>query len=166
MNNAQGHQFEEAILAGCTVYAMTGRAKIDKTPEPFRVQSKGKGGIFTGRFTAHAQPDFQGTLNDGRSIVFEAKYTTTDRLQKEILTQTQQDTLTEHDCMGALAAVCAGIGTEFFFVPWDVWSNMKEIYGRKYVTAADLRPYKVRFDGAVRFLDYLEKPKEGERNVG
>ncbi len=162
MNNAQGHQFEEAILAGCAVYAaqLPPRAKIDKTPEPFRVQSKSKNGVFTGRFTAHAQPDFQGTLQDGRSVVFEAKYTSTDRLNREVLTQTQQDTLEAHYRLGALAAVCAGIGTEFFFVPWPVWRDMKQHYGRKYVTAANLQPYRVRFDGTVRFLDYLTPPLE------
>ena len=162
VNNAQGHQFETAILAGCTVYAHTVPpcAMVDKTPEPFRVQSKGKAGIFTGRFTAPAQPDFQGTLADGRSIVFEAKYTTTDRLNREVLTQTQQDTLEAHYQLGAVAAVCAGIGLNFFMVPWPVWRDMKQHYDRKYVTAADLWPYKVRFDGAVRFLDYLTPPKE------
>ena len=161
VNNAQGHQFEAAILAGCTVYARScpPRAKIDKTPEPFRVQSKGKAGLFTGRFTAPAQPDFQGTLANGQSIVFEAKYTTTDRLHWDVLTQTQRDTLEAHHQLGAVAAVCAGIGLEFFMVPWPVWRDMKQQYGRKYVTAADLLPYKVRFDGAVRFLDYLTPPE-------
>ena len=80
VNNAQGHFFEESIKAACVVYSMEGRAEVDKTPEPFRVMEKSRDGIFKGRFTAHAQPDFQGTLAGGRSIVFEAKYTTTGRL--------------------------------------------------------------------------------------
>ena len=77
MSNNRGHDFEEAIRQACLLYANQGRAKVEKTPEPFRVLEKREGGIFVGRFTAHAQPDFQGTLDGGRSIIFEAKYTTT-----------------------------------------------------------------------------------------
>ena len=73
MSNNRGHDFEEAIRQACLLYANQGRAKVEKTPEPFRVLEKREGGIFVGRFTAHAQPDFQGTLDGGRSIIFEAK---------------------------------------------------------------------------------------------
>ena len=62
---------------------------------------------------------------------------------------------------GALAAVCGGIGNEFFFVPWAVWRDMKEHFGRKYVTAADLEQWRVRFNGAVLFLDYVHHERSG-----
>ena len=63
LNNAQGQHFEREILAGCRMYESHGIATIDKTPEPFRVTSKNhRTGEFTGRFSTHAQPDFQGTL--------------------------------------------------------------------------------------------------------
>ena len=55
------------------------------------VTSKGAGGTFAGRFTALAQPDFQGTMAGGQSVVFEAKYTTTDRMKREVLTKEQMD---------------------------------------------------------------------------
>ena len=84
VNNAQGHFFEGAIMAACQFYHDRERAEIDKTPEPFRVTSKSRNGTFTGRFTAHAQPDFQGTLAGGRSIVFEAKYTATDVIRRNV----------------------------------------------------------------------------------
>lgn len=154
VNNAQGHFFEGYIKAGCAFYVERERADIDKTPEPFRVLEKFAGGIFKGRFTAAAQPDFQGTLDGGRSIVFEAKYTTTDRMKRDVLTQDQQDALERHDRRGAISAVCAGIGNDFFFVPWEVWRDMKELFGRKYVTAADLESFRVKFNGSVLFLDY------------
>lgn len=78
VNNAQGHSFEGYIKAACALYSQQGRAEIEKTPEPFRVTAKNRrDGTFSGRFTARAQPDFQGNLDGGRSIVFEAKYTTT-----------------------------------------------------------------------------------------
>lgn len=155
VNNAQGHFFEDYIKAACAYYSDRGRADVDKTPEPFRVLSKSKDGIFKGRFTARAQPDFQGTLDGGRSIVFEAKYTTTDRMKRDVLTQEQQNALERHARRGAVAAVCAGIGNDFFFVPWSVWRDMKEHFGRKYVTAADLEQFRVRFNGSVLFLDYV-----------
>ena len=79
LNNAQGQHFEREILAGCRMYESHGIATIDKTPEPFRVTSKNhRTGEFTGRFSTHAQPDFQGTLYGGRSIMFEAKRTSKD----------------------------------------------------------------------------------------
>lgn len=93
MSNNRGHDFEEAIRQACLLYASQGRAKVEKTPEPFRVLEKREGGIFVGRFTAHAQPDFQGTLDGGRSIIFEAKYTTTDAMKRDVLTETQMETL-------------------------------------------------------------------------
>lgn len=156
VNNAQGHSFESIVMAGCQYYKLHNRAEIDKTPEPFRVIEKHHSGIFTGRFTSRAQPDFQGTLQGGQSIVFETKYTRTDRLNRGILTPAQMEALERHYNAGAVSGVCAGIGDEFFFVPWIVWRNMKQIYGRQYVRADDIQGYKVKFSGAVLFLDYVK----------
>ena len=157
INNLQGQAFEGYIKAGCEYYRLHGRASIDKTPEPFRVTQKHGGGVFTGRFTALAQPDFQGTLNYGKSICFEAKYTATDRLKQGVVTDAQAEALICHDKLGAVAAVCAGIDDKFYFVPWNAWREMKLRYGRQYVTATDLEPYRVRFTGVVLFLDYVNK---------
>ncbi len=159
VNNAQGQAFEGYIKAACELYRQRERADIEKTPEPFRVTSKERNGIFTGRFTALAQPDFEGTLAGGRSIVFEAKYTTTDKLKRGILTDTQMNTLARRERFGAVTGVCAGINDKFYFVPWAVWRDMKERYGRQYVTAEDIEPYRVRFTGAVLFLDYIHERK-------
>jgi recombination protein U len=155
VNNARGHDFEEYILSACNTYKLLNRAVINKTPEPFLVTSKQSGGIFTGRFTALAQPDFQGTLVGGRSIVFEAKYTTTDRLKRGILTDNQMDVLSSHADLGAVTGVCAGICDKFYFIPWLVWRDMKDQFGRLYVKAEDVEQYRVRFTGAVMFLDYI-----------
>lgn len=157
VNNAQGHFFEGYIKAACALYLDRGRADVDKTPEPFRVLSKSNDGVFKGRFTARAAPDFQGTLDGGRSIVFEAKYTSTDRLKRDVLTQPQKDALEDHARLGALSAVCAGINDKFFFVPWEIWRDMKQHFGRLYVTAADLEQWRVRFNGSVLFLDYVHE---------
>ncbi len=157
INNAQGQHFEREILAGCGRYKDLGLAVIDKTPEPFRVMKKNPNGIFTGRFTALAQPDFQGTLKNGRSIVFEAKMTMKDRMQRNVLTDTQMRALEAHEGLGAVAAVCISIGYGFYFIPWEVWRDMKDIFGHQYVTPEQIAEYEVKFDGAVRFLEYKGK---------
>lgn len=167
INNAQGHDFEKAIERACAIYAQRGIARIEKTPEPFRVMSKGKsGGVFQGRFTARAQPDFQGTIEGGRSIVFEAKYTATDRLRRDILTDKQMEALEQHRELGALASVCVGIKGRFFFLPWSAWRDMKSEFGRLYVTAEDIAQWRVKYDGAVRFLEYTSLLSEARDESG
>lgn len=161
INNAQGHFFEGYIKAACEIYWQQGRAEISKTPEPFKVKKKHPDGTFTGWFTKEkAQPDFQGTLDGGRSITFEAKYTTTDRMKRAVLTEEQMKRLERHYKRGAVAAVLIGIQDSFFFIPWPIWDDMKAIYGRQYVTAEDVAPYRVRFTGAVMFLDYTKGGRE------
>ena len=155
-NNAQGHFFEGFIKTACAVYKQKGIAYVEKMPEPFMVLEKKDRGIFKGRFIAHAQPDFMGTLSGGRSICFEAKYTSTDKLAQTVLTGEQWDSLEQHWKAGAKAGVCVGIKQVYAFVPWVVWRAMPEVYGRKYMTAEDLEPYRVRFNGACMFLDPID----------
>lgn len=155
-NNARGQHFEREILAGCRIYQQHGIAVVDKTPEPFRVSSKGRAGIFTGRFSTPAQPDFQGTLKGGRSIVFEAKRTSRDRITRNVLTDAQMDALEKHSRLGALCGVCVNIQDGFFFMPWNVWRDMKEMYGRQYLKAGDIEGYRVKYDGAVYFLQNID----------
>ena len=157
-NNAQGHFFEGFIKTACAVYKQKGIAYVEKMPEPFMVLEKKDRGIFKGRFIAHAQPDFMGTLSGGRSICFEAKYTSTDKLAQTVLTAEQWDSLEQHWKAGAKAGVCAGIGDVYAFIPWPVWRSMQEIYGHKYMTAEDLEPYRVKFNGACMFLDPVSPP--------
>lgn len=153
LNNAQGQHFEREILAACKMYERYGIAVIDKTPEPFKVTKKNhQTGEFSGRFSKHAQPDFQGTLHGGRSIMFEAKQTSKDRITRNVLTDTQMEVLESHNRQGALCGVCVCIRDDFFFIPWNVWRDMKEMYGRQYLKAEDIEEYRVKFDGAVHFL--------------
>lgn len=156
-NNAKGQHFEREILAGCRMYERYGIATIDKTPEPFRVSKKGINGVFTGRFSTPAQPDFQGTLKGGKSIVFEAKRTSKDRITRNVLTETQMQVLEKHSQLGAVCGVCVNIQDDFFFIPWEVWRDMKEMYGRQYLKSNDIEEYRVKFDGAVYFLANMEQ---------
>lgn len=158
LNNAQGLFFENAIKSACKKYCELGVACIDKTPEPFRVIEKTYKGLFKGRFVAHAQPDFQGTLNDGKSIIFEAKYTTTEKIKYDALTKTQIEVLERHYKFGAITGVCVGIRDRFFFVPWKFWRNMKKQIGRKFAFADDLLKYEVfyKYSTGIEFLKSLD----------
>ena len=162
MSNGRGRLHEAMIEGACRAYQTKGRAYILKVPEPFRVITKNRGrGIATVQFTAHAQPDFVGVLKDGRAIAFEAKHTDTDKLHQRVVTPTQAAALQKISDLGGIAGVVAGIGDEYFFIPWEIFGNMKRYYGRQYVTAADVDEYKVKFDGVIWFLDYMNKKKQG-----
>ena len=166
-NNAQGFIFEDGIKKACRKYSLSGCAEIDKTPEPFRVMQKHGRGLFTGRFTAPAQPDFQGTLYGGQSIVFEAKYTRSDRIGRNVLTQNQMTMLEYHQKLGAISLVVFGIRDQFFALPWVYWRDMKQQFGRQYLIAADVQHWRVPFDGSVLFLDTDKRNMKGrDENAG
>lgn len=153
-SNGFGKNFEKLIDLACKYYRAEGKADISKIDEPFRVIRLKKAGRFEGQFTKNANPDFEGTLDGGRSICFEAKYTRTDRIKQSVVSEKQAEVLEIKSRLGGLAGVCIGIKDRYFFIPWQVWSNMKEIFGRKYVKANDLSQYEVIFRQGVRFLDY------------
>lgn len=151
-NNAIGRSFERGIEVACKRYEEEGRAAIQKVPEPFRVTKKKRAGIFEGRFTAKASPDFIGTLDSGRSIIFEAKYTSTEVIKQKVITNKQWEILERYYKLGALAAVCVGIQDRYFFVPWDIWRDMKNVIGKKSARAEDLEAWEVRWKHGIDFL--------------
>ena len=50
------------------------------------------------------------------------------------------------------------IGFENYYrVPWDVFRDMKQIFGYKYMDESNLEQYKIKYsNGVVKFLDGLE----------
>lgn len=155
-----GRLLENQIDTACRQYAADGRAVIYKTPEGFRCISKKPTGRFIGQFIGRAQPDYQGTLKGGTSIVFEAKFTDKDRIEQSVLTKTQADMLSQHLESGAAVYVCCGIMDRYYMVPYQIWRNMKVLFGRCYATQTDINKYQVkRTMAAVLFLDYLYKKK-------
>lgn len=116
ISRATGEGFEAQILTACAYYRAHGIAEIDKTPEPIKVisgrhQNPSGCWSFEAVFTKQAQPDFQGTLCGGSSVVFEAKATDKDRIMQSAVTEEQARALESHANMGALAFVlvcCAG----------------------------------------------------------
>lgn len=141
-----GDYFENLIESSCEYYKEKGIAHIEKTPEPMKVISPvpKKPGKFIACFEKAAQPDYKGTLKGGRGIVFEAKHTDHDRIERGRLTLDQLDGLENHYRLGAIAFVLVSFGfQDFFRIPWTVWRDMKKIYGRKYVKAEELEAFRV-----------------------
>ncbi len=155
-SSRRGQAFESLIMLQCDLYKKQGIAVIDKTPEPFRVSRKTGNGMFEGRFTkTKAQPDFQGTLKGGRSVLIEAKSTSKDRIGFQVLTEHQRDLLEQHSEAGAVCLVLCEIGERHFAVPWEEWRDMKEKYGHQYLKPEEIATYEVtEHNGAV--LPFLE----------
>lgn len=163
MSNGRGHLHEQMILAACRAYRTRGIANIIKVPEPFRVLKKNRvQDTATIRFTAHAQPDFIGCVTGGKMIAFEAKHTDTDRLHMKAVTPTQAQALQDFHQTGAFSAVCAGIGDQYFMIPWPEFVGMKTIFGHQYITADDVQKWRVKFDSVIWFLDYVEQTNKGD----
>lgn len=156
-SNDKGRSFEADILMACEFYKSQGIAVVNKVNEPYRVIKKLEGGKFIGMHTEHAEPDFKGVLKGGRAIAFEAKYTGKSRIQKSAVTETQEQWLEEQFSMGAVSFVCVGIKDRYFSIPWEIWRDMKEIYGKKYLMPDDVPEYEVKYLKGVMFLNRIWK---------
>ena len=155
VNRAQGAYFEKLIGRSCEYYRTIGTAVIEKTPEPFHITGTLPQGRFIGNFAKSAQPDFKGTLKGGRTIVFEAKYSADGKIKQDRVTKDQAAALDTYDKAGALCFVFVSLKMQhFYFLPWPVWQTMKQRYGRKYMAAADMKAYEVRFNGNI--IEFLK----------
>ena len=77
--------------------------------------------------------------------MFEAKYTDSDRVTKDRVSKEQTEYIDSHYALGARCYVIIGYKSgEVYRIPWDVWQNMKEIYGRKYLKETDVQQYKIK----------------------
>lgn len=157
-SRAAGAAFEKLIEVSCKVYKSRNLAYIEKTPEPMRpISGADRQGKFTAIYTATAQPDYKGTLAGGRAVVFEAKHTDSDTMKQERVTPAQAEALSTHYALGALCFVLISIKDRCFVIPWHEWKYMKQSFGRKYITAADLKEYEVKMkaDKGSVYLDFL-----------
>lgn len=139
-NRAAGADFEEKLLRACDHYRAIKWASVEKNEEPTRqISAMDGGGRFTAIYTKKAQGDYSGVLAGGRMLAFEAKSTRGDMLRQSAVTETQTDWMNEKEAFGAMCFVLVSMmGRLYFRVPWAEWRDMKEINGRKYVTAQDL----------------------------
>lgn len=142
--HARGKQFEERLDVAFEYYRAHGLADIQKTPEPMRVVKNLGNGKFVAFFEKKAQADYSGVLAGGRAIAMEAKSTKADRIEQGRVTPEQGNFLELHQSMGALCFVLAELsGGNVYRLPWVVWRDMKDIFGRKSVTEEDLAEFRV-----------------------
>lgn len=114
------------------------------------------GGRFIAFFEKQAQPDYKGTLAGGQAVVFEAKTTSTDRITQDRVTGEQAERLSRCAELGGLAFVlCQFASGQVYKLPWDVWANMQEHFGVKYITEEAAVPYRCRLTprGEPLFLE-------------
>lgn len=145
LSKAQGKRFETRLDASFDYYRQNGYADIEKTPEPMRpIKSLGNG-RFVAYYEHKAQPDYKGTIKGGRTVLYEAKFTASDRMEQSRVSPGQAEYLTRLEGLGARCYVLAGFASgEVYRVPWRGWTGMKEHFGRKYVTENDLTEYRVQ----------------------
>ena len=150
-SRAEGAGFEAIISSACDYYRAIGRADIENTPEPMKpLGGADRSGRFLACYTKQAQPDYKGTLKGGKAIVFEAKHTDSDRMQRSVISEEQEKQLNRHEKLGAECFVMVSFGFEQYFkIPWAVFRDMKDNYGRKYITPEDVQEYKIRYVGGV-----------------
>lgn len=157
-SHALGAMFESWILRGCDWYWDKEIAYIEKTPEPMRpIKAYGdrRKGQFIAVYTKQAQPDFKGTLYDGSTIIFDAKYTDSDTLRQSAVTDEQREEFDRYEKMGARCYIVAAMGPEDLYrIPWDDWKAGPEKLGRKHFKRSDLEDYRIHRRGsAVLFLE-------------
>lgn len=161
-NNAQGRFFEEQIERACNYYREKNIANIHKVSEPFRVLKKLPGGKFQGQFLRKAEPDFKGCLLNGQCIVFECKYTSQSKIQRSILSENQNAELERNNNLNCITAVCIcfaeRLTERYFFVPFEVWLNMEKYFGKKSVTAEDLKKFEIYYKHSIG-IDFLRNIK-------
>ena len=90
--------------------------------------------------------------------MFEAKFTSTDRMEQSRVLQGQANYLDRHQELGARCYVIAGFSSGAVYrFPWNVWRDMKKNFGRKYVTEADVEiaayQVPVTMNGVLLLLD-------------
>lgn len=151
-----GQRFEAKLDASFEYYACRGFAIIEKTPEPMRPTKSLGNGKFIAYYEKKAQTDYKGTIRGGRSIIFEAKFTSAGRMEQSRVLENQADYMDRHQVLGARCFVVAGFSTGGVYrIPWEIWRDMKTHFGRKYITEADLEKYRVQtaWNGTLMLLD-------------
>ena len=157
-----GETFEAQIEVSLHWHETHGLMRARKTPEPMKPIRPMNGGQFVACYTKRAQVDFSGTMFGGRAVRFEAKQTDSGRFERGRLTDGQMDDLRENEALGALCFVILCFGYDHFYrVPWKFWDNMKQTFGRQYVTEEDVARFRLPYvAGVIKILDGI-KPEEG-----
>ncbi|OPZ65914.1 MAG: Holliday junction-specific endonuclease [Firmicutes bacterium ADurb.Bin506] len=156
VSRAQGKHFEDYIDLALRYYEQRGEATIEKTPEPMRPTKDLGNGKFLAYYEKQAQPDYKGTRKGGKTVIFEAKYTSATQIDQSRVTREQAERFDKYHSMGAECFVVAGLGNgNCYRVPWEVWRDMKGRFGHKHATAEELEPYQLSIgrSGVLLLLD-------------
>lgn len=159
-NRAQGAFFETMINAACDYYRTRDIADIEKTPEPMQPTKDLGNGKFIAHYVSTAQADYKGFLMGGRAVNFEAKYTDTEKMTYDRVTEDQRKRLERAFRYGAHAFVLCSFGSVGFYrIPWETWRDMKAVFGHKYITPKEVETFAVRIGGpgVLLFLEGLEE---------
>lgn len=160
INRELGKTFEDQVEAICDFYEINMLARIEKTPEPMKILKHIENGHFETVFTKSAQPDFKGTIKGGRTVVFDAKFTESDRITYQALSDFQRETLLKYNTLGAMSFVLVGfMDGRIYKIDINTWDNMKERFGRKYIKQEELDELGFRAErtksGIVDFLGVI-----------
>lgn len=139
INRFLGENFENRVTDICSYYERKNLAKIEKTPEPMKIIQHIENGHFESIFTKAAQPDFKGCIKGGRTVVFDAKFTESDRITYQVLSDHQRETLLYYFKLGAMSFVLVGFSNgDIYKIDINIWDEMKERFGRKYILQTEL----------------------------
>ena len=152
-----GQNFENLVEKACGYYANRRIALIEKTPEPMRFIRRTPSGQVIAAFEKKAQPDFKGTVKGGRSVVFEAKHTSSALIEFDRVEPHQIANLRLHEQLGADSFVLISIKLKsFYLVPTIDWLALPDKLGKKSTNEKDLAEYQVGIrQGVIDFLDKI-----------
>jgi len=158
INRQRGANFEELINSSCLYYKNNGIAHIEKTPEPMKIirPFNPERSLFIAAFDKKAQADYKGIMASGQCVHFEAKSTISDRINQNVLSDKQIDDLTTTNKFGGDCFILVSMNSynQFFRVPWNVWNDMKTLFGHKYMSISELAPYEIKIQ--LFGLDFLK----------
>ena len=151
-----GENFEGKVTNICKLYEEKKLAKIEKTPEPMKVLKHIEDGKFEAIFTKAAQPDFKGVIKGGKTVVFDAKYTESDRIRHQVLSKHQREALLQYKELGAIAFILVGFNDgSMYRIDIETWEGMKENMGRLYIKKTELKEMNLEIKDIKGVKDFL-----------
>lgn len=145
INRNSGGRFEQRIDYACKLYQNKGIAEINKANEPLKpISGMMPGGYFKAVFTKKSGADYSGVAKGGIPVYFEAKFTTSDKINYNRVEPQQLEQLKRAQAMGArcFVLVCFDAGG-VYRIPLNVWAGMKTIYGRLYIKENEIQQLKI-----------------------
>lgn len=139
LNRELGKNFENTVDTICQIYEYNGLARIEKTPEPMKILKYLDQGRFEAVFEKDAQPDFKGTVKGGRTVVFDAKFTESDKIRYQVLSDNQRNALLKYSELGAMSFILVGFANgKIYKIDINEWVRMKQDFGRLYIMQEEL----------------------------